>query len=87
MNQDKQKNKKRRKETQKMLFVKLSNAMEEYKSNLKEKKLVSNLKKVSKLFAADIIKATANKNGKPKKATKETSLANSGYDHQLEPTA
>jgi len=63
--------KRRRKETQKIVFEKLSGAMEDYKKDLKEKKLITYLKKVSKTLAADIIKATANKNGKSKKAKKK----------------
>lgn len=60
-----------RKETQKIVFEKLSGALEEYKSGLKKKKLVTNLKKISKLFAADIVKAATKQNGKAKKLKKK----------------
>ena len=59
-------NKKRKKETQQLVFEKLFGVMEEYKNDLKEKKLISRLQKVSKFFATSIIKAD-NKNRKYKK--------------------
>ncbi|NJO25698.1 MAG: hypothetical protein HC867_07965 [Bacteroidia bacterium] len=70
-----------KKETQKIIFEKISGALSEYKSNLKEKKFVANLRKASKLFATDIVKAAAKQNGKTKKAkkksaTKKTEQAN-----------
>ena len=74
-------NKKRKKETQQLVFQKLFVVMEEYKNELKEKKLISRLQKVSKVFAADIIKASADKNGKHKKGgkkAKELEQQNSG---------
>ena len=46
-----------KKETQKEVFEKLSGALAEYKSKLNEKKFESKLKKASKLFAVDIVKA------------------------------
>ena len=46
-----------KKETQKEVFEKLSGALAEYKSKLNEKKFENKLKKASKLFAVDIVKA------------------------------
>ncbi len=46
-----------KKETQKEVFEKLSGALAEYKSKLNEKKFENKLKKASKFFAADIVKA------------------------------
>ena len=51
-----------KKEARKIVYEKLSNALAEYKANVKEKKFDSNLKKASKLFAADIAKALRSKN-------------------------
>jgi len=65
--------KRRRKETQKMVFEKLSGAMEDYKKDLKEKKLINYLKKISKTLAADIIKASG-KNGKSKSKKKKVEV-------------
>ena len=46
-----------KKDAQKEVFEKLSGALAEYKSNLKEKKFQRNLRKASKLFAVDIVKS------------------------------
>ena len=46
-----------KKQAREMVFNKLAGALEEYKEKIKEKKFRSNLKKASKLFAADIAKA------------------------------
>lgn len=46
-----------KKETRKEVFEKLSGALAEYKGKLDEKKFENKLKKASKLFAVDIIKA------------------------------
>jgi len=46
-----------KKEAQKVVFEKLSGALAEYKSKLDEKKFDNKLKKASKLFAIDIVKA------------------------------
>ncbi|MEP6948180.1 MAG: hypothetical protein ABI863_02850 [Ginsengibacter sp.] len=46
-----------KKETRKEVFQKLSGALAEYKSKLNEKKFENKLKKASKLFAVDIVKA------------------------------
>lgn len=61
MNQEDQKviiaKKPTKKDAQKEVFEKLSGALAEYKSNLKEKKFQRNLKKASKLLAVDIVKS------------------------------
>jgi len=46
-----------KKETRKEVFNKLSDALSDYKNKLDEKKFENNLKKASKLFAVDIVKA------------------------------
>ena len=46
-----------KKDAQKEVFKKLSGALAEYKSNLKEKEFQRNLKKASKLFAIGIVKS------------------------------
>ena len=46
-----------KKEARKVVFEKLSGALVEYKNKLDKKKFESNLKKASKLFAVDIVKA------------------------------
>jgi len=63
--------KKSKKETRKIVFTKLSNALAEYKNSLKEKKVVNELKKVSKIFAADIVKAAAKQDRRVVKIAKQ----------------
>ncbi len=46
-----------KKQAREMVFVKIAGALEEYKEKISEKKFRTNLKKASKLFAADIAKA------------------------------
>lgn len=46
-----------KKQTQKAVFEKLSGALAEYKNKLDKKKFDTNLKKASKIFAADLVKA------------------------------
>jgi len=60
-----------KKEIQKAVFEKLSEALAGYKADLKEKKFNAHLKKASKLFAADIAKAAAKQTGKAKKLKKK----------------
>ena len=55
-----------KKQTRKIVFSKLSNALAEYRGELKEKKFDNDLKKFSKILAADIVKASRKQNGKPK---------------------
>jgi len=59
-----------KKEARKIVYEKLSGALAEYRANVKEKKFDSNLKKASKLFAADIAKAVAKQKQKLKKPAK-----------------
>jgi hypothetical protein len=59
-----------KKEARKIVYQKLSNALAEYQASVKEKKFDSNLKKASKLFAADIAKAIAKQKQKLKKPAK-----------------
>ena len=47
-----------RKETRKIIFNKLSTALAEYKTELKEKKFDRNLKKFSKILASDLAKSS-----------------------------
>lgn len=58
-----------RKDVQKLVYEKLAGALAEYKESLKEKKFTRNLKKASKLFAADIAR-TIGKKPKIKKIKK-----------------
>ena len=51
------------------MFEKLSGALAEYKNKLDKKKFESNLKKASKIFAVDIVKALK-KERKSKRKTK-----------------
>jgi hypothetical protein len=50
-----------KKEARKLVYEKLAVALAEFKETVKEKKFVSNLKKASKLFAADIAKTIGSK--------------------------
>ncbi len=59
-----------KKEARKIVYEKLSSALAEYKASVKEKKFDSNLKKASKLFAADIAKAVAKQKQSLKKPAK-----------------
>lgn len=60
-----------KKQTRKEVFEKLSGALAEYKGKLNEKKFENNLKKASKLFAMDIVKAI--KKDRKKKGAMKTS--------------
>ena len=59
-----------KKDARKLIYNKLAMALAEYKDIVKEKRFASNLKKASKLFAADIARASGKLNGKPKKKKK-----------------
>jgi hypothetical protein len=59
-----------KKEARKIAYEKLSTALAEYRSGIKEKRFASQLKKASKLFAADIAKAVARQRQKIQKPTK-----------------
>ncbi len=60
-----------KKELRKLLFDKISGALAEYREGMKEKRFTSNLKKASKLFAADIAKTIGKKKEKAPKKVKE----------------
>jgi len=60
-----------RKELRKVVYEKLAGALAEYKPELKEKKFKNNLKKASKLFAADLAKTIGRKKEKAEKFGKK----------------
>lgn len=60
-----------KKETRKLVYEKLAVALAEFKPGLKEKKFMNNLKKASKLFAADIAKTIGRKKEKTPKPAKK----------------
>lgn len=64
-----------KKEVRKLVYAKISGALAEYKEGMKEKRFVSNLKKASRLFAADIAKTIGKKKSKVAKAKKKTLAA------------
>lgn len=66
-----------KKETRKAIFDKLSGALAEYKNKLDKKTFESKLKKASKLFATDILKASKKdrKNKRKIKAVAEKKAA------------
>ena len=59
-----------KKEARKLVSEKIATALAEYRSNVKEKKFSTNLKKASKLFAADIAKAISRQRQKLQKPAK-----------------
>jgi hypothetical protein len=63
-----------KKEIRKLVYDKLEGALSEYKSVVKEKRFASNLKKASKLLAADIARASNKLNGSPEKKAKEPAV-------------
>ena len=71
-----------KKQARKIVYEKFSVALAEYKAGLKEKKFASNLKKASKLFAADIAKAVARQGQKLKKPSKIKAVKNSAVLQQ-----
>jgi hypothetical protein len=60
-----------KKKVRKQIYAKLAGALAEYKSGLKEKRFKSNLKKASRLFAADIAKTIGKKKEKAENQLKE----------------
>jgi hypothetical protein len=75
-----------KKEARKIVYEKFAIALAEYKPKVKEKKFASNLKKASKLFAADIAKAVSRQGQKLKKPAKITAVKNSSLTQQGENT-
>ena len=67
-----------KKAARKLVYEKLSSALAEYKSSVKEKKL----KKASKLFAADIAKAVARQKQKIQKPAKIKAVKSSLPEQQ-----
>ena len=65
-----------KKEARKIVYEKFSNALAEYRRSVKGKKFDSNLKKASKLFAADIAKAVAKQKQELKKPAKIKAVKN-----------
>ena len=71
-----------KKEARKLVYEKLSTALAEYRSSVKEKKL----KKASKLFAADIAKAFARQKQKIQKPAKIKAVKNNLTEQQNNPS-
>jgi len=71
-----------KKEARKIVYEKFASALSEYRTVVKEKKFTSNLKKASKLFAADIAKAMARQKQKLQKPTKIKAVKNSLPEEQ-----
>ena len=71
-----------KKEARKVVYEKLANALSEYRNGVNEKKFTSNLKKASKLFAADIAKAVARQKQKIQNPTKIKAVKNNLADQQ-----
>ena len=60
-----------KKEARKLIYEKLAGALADFKPSFKEKKFESNLKRASKLFAADLAKTAGRKKEKPAKEGKK----------------
>lgn len=71
-----------KKEARKMVYEKFASALAEYRTGVKEKKFASNLRKASKLFAADIAKAVAKQRQKIQEPTKIKPVKNSSLTQQ-----
>jgi len=84
MTETKEKNSKKlsKKEARKIAYQKLSAAFAEYKTGMKEKRFTSQLKKASKLFAADIAKAVARQRQKIQKPSKIKAVKSSVTEEQ-----
>jgi hypothetical protein len=66
-----------KKQARRIIYDKFATALAEYRAGVKEKKFNSNLKKASKLFAADIAKAVAKQKQKIQKPAKIKAVKNS----------
>jgi hypothetical protein len=71
-----------KKQARKIVYEKFAVALADYRSGVKEKKFASNLKKASKLFAADIAKAVARQGQKLNKPTKIKAVKNNSLSRQ-----
>ena len=56
-----------KKQARKLIYEKLAAALQDYKNSMKEKRFNANLKKASRLFAADLAKGLKKNNVKAKK--------------------
>jgi hypothetical protein len=75
-----------KKEARRIVSEKIATALAEYRSNVKEKKFATNLKKASRLFAADIAKAMSRQRQKLQKPTKIKAVKNSLPEQQTNAT-
>jgi hypothetical protein len=73
-----------KKEARKIVYEKFAVALADYRAGVKEKKFASNLKKASKLFAADIAKAVARQRQKINKPAKIKAVKNNSVAEQPE---
>jgi len=71
-----------KKETRKLIYNKLAGALAEYKDVVKEKRFSTNLKKASKLFAADIVRASNKMNGHDRKKKKKAEVTTVELQHE-----
>ena len=71
-----------KKQARKLVYEKFASALAEYRTGVKEKKFASNLKKASKLFAADIAKAVAKQRQKIQEPAKIKAVKNSAVVQQ-----
>ncbi|HMU47564.1 MAG TPA: hypothetical protein PKC72_14420, partial [Chitinophagaceae bacterium] len=74
-----------KKEARKKIFEKLSASLSDYKDVMKDKKIVSRLKKISKVLAAGVINATEKQSGKLGKGKKKTAGIKSTPVKEMEP--
>ena len=75
-----------KKQARKIVSEKIATALAEYRSSVKEKKFDSNLKKASKLFAADIAKAIGKQKQKLQKPAKIKVVKNNLPEQQSNTT-
>jgi hypothetical protein len=75
-----------KKEARRIVSEKIATALAEYRSSVKEKKFAINLKKASRLFAADIAKAMSRQRQKLQKPTKIKAVKNSSPEQQANAT-
>ena len=75
-----------KKEARRLVSEKIATALAEYKSSVKEKKFSSNLKKASKLFAADIAKAISRQGQKLQKPAKIKAVKDNVTEQQTSST-
>jgi len=71
-----------KKQARKIVYEKFAVALADFRSGVKEKKFASNLKKASKLFAADIAKAVARQGQKLNKPAKIKAVKNNSVSRQ-----